>query len=192
MYKKKSDDIELLEEMVLDNVLAFEEIYNRYSKNMFFYALNILNKKEVCEDIIQNVFIDFWSKRKDTKITNLKSYLFQSVKYQVFNYLRNKKISNEDLTRLNIVDISMNISQKMEFQELEELINLQVTKLPSRCQQIFILSRYNHKSNKEIALELGISIQAVKNQISKAIGYIRQNLVSEEAIYYFILLSSQF
>jgi RNA polymerase sigma-70 factor (ECF subfamily) len=180
--------MELLDQMARGNVMAFEEIYNRYSKNMFLYALNIFRKKEVCEDIIQNVFIHFWSHRKDVKIANLRAYLFQSVKFQVFKQLRNQRISDEDLTRLTIVDLSMNVSQQLEFAELEDLINDQVHKLPPKCQEIFILSRYQHKSNKEIASELGISIQAVKNQISKALSFLRQNLHSEEVAFFFLLL----
>jgi len=184
-----SDEAELLESLATDDVSAFEVIYNRYSKNMFLYAMNIFKKKEVCEDIIQNVFTDFWSKRKGVKITNLKSYLFQSVKFQVFNHIRNQKISSEDLSRLEIIDISSNLTQKIEFEELQKLISDQVTRLPERCKLIFILSRYDHMSNKEIAAELGISIQAVKNQISKAIREIRENLSSKEVILYFLLFS---
>ncbi len=183
----KGRDKELLRQLALGNELAFKAIYDSYSKDMFLYAINIFKKKEVCEDLIHDVFISLWSKRRDLKIKHLKSYLFQSIKYQIFNHLRNRKISNEDLTRFNIIDLSMNISQKLEFDELEQLIKKEVTKLPERCQQIFVLSRYQHKSNKEIAEELNISIQAVKNQISKALQAIRHNLVMEEAIFYFVL-----
>lgn len=187
---RNCNNIELLEKFAANNVLAFEEIYNRYSKDMFIFAMNIFKEKEVCEDIIQNVFTDLWSKRKKIQITNLKAYLFQSVKYQIFNHIRNRKLSFQDLTRLNIIDLSINISENLEFEELQELIDKQVSKLPTRCQQIFLLSRYEHKSNKEIANELGISIQAVKNQISKALVFIRQNLRSEEVVFYFLLVNS--
>jgi len=190
--KRNVRDIERLNRMAMDDsrgILAFEEIYNCYSKNLFIYAMNVCKKKDVCEDIVQNVFIDFWARRNNVKIKNVRSYLFQAVKYQIFNHIRNQKISNEDLTRLNIIDLSMNISRKMEFDELQQLVDQQVHKLPSRCQQIFVLSRYQHKSNKEIAKELGISIQAVKNQISKALASLRRNLISEEVIFYFVLLN---
>lgn len=184
-------DTELLNKISQDDALAFEEIYSRYSKRMFLYAINIFKKKEVCEDIIQNVFVDFWTKRNTTKVSNVKAYLFQSVKYQIFNQLRNQKLSDEDLTRLNLIDASMNIVQKLEFNELQALIDKEVAKLPKRCQQIFCLSRYEQKSNKEIAKELDISIQAVKNQISKALKTIRQNLNPEEVVFYSLLIGLQ-
>lgn len=188
MYKKY-DNHELVRLLSQDDAGAFEEIYNRYALNMFLYASNILNKKEVSEDIVQNIFIDFWEKRKDIKITNLPSYLFRAVKYQIFNHFRNRKFSTENLTRLNIIDISMDVSKKMEYDELEKIIDGYVDKLPNRCKQIFLLSRYQHKSNKEIAKELEISLQAVKNQISKALHLLRQNLQqAEEPLLYFTLV----
>ena len=194
MTKLQSKDRELLKQMASDDpseLGAFEELYHRYSRGMFRYALNIVRKKEVCEDIVQEVFVDLWTKRKSQNITNIRAYLFQAVKYQVFNTLRNKKISDEDLTRLNIIDMSMNISGQLEFEELQDIIRKEVDKLPKRCQQIFVLSRFEHKTNKEIAAELDISIQAVKNQISKALKTIRQNLSLEEIVFYSLLLSFQ-
>ncbi|MEO9892244.1 RNA polymerase sigma-70 factor [Aurantibacter sp.] len=186
------NDCDLLKLIAQDNVPAFETIYDRYSKSMFLFAMNIFKKREICEDIVQNVFIDFWTKRKEVEVKQLKPYLFQAVKYQIFNQLRNRKISDEDLTRLTIVDISMSITQKLEFDELQELINIQVNKLPTRCQQIFVLSRFQHMSNKEIASELGISVQAVKNQISKALSFLRKNIVLEEGVLYLIFFATTF
>ena len=188
----QTEDSQLIQKIVSDDsgcVLAFEAIYNRYSEEMFIYAMNIFKEKGICEDIIQNVFTDIWSRRKQLQVKNLKGYLFQSVKYQIFSHLRNRRLSFQDLTRLNIIDFSTDTSKNLEFEELQGIIDEQVSKLPSRCQQIFLLSRYEHKTNKEIALELGISIQAVKNQISKALKVIRGNLQSEEIIFYFIILS---
>ncbi|MDO5985778.1 RNA polymerase sigma-70 factor [Flavivirga amylovorans] len=169
-------DKELLEEIALDNPIAFKALHDLYARDMFLYAFNILNHKESCEDIVQNIFVDFWLKRKDMKITNVKSYLFVAVKYQVFNYFRDKKITKEDITRLNILEMSPNASRKMEYLELEETILASVMKLSKRCREIFELSRFQHKSHKEISEELEISIQAVKNQISKALVFLRKEL----------------
>jgi len=183
MYANQEDN-NLVDLLHKDDPNAFEEIYSRYSSNMFLYAIKILNNKAVCEDIVQIIFIDLWSKKTETKITNLSTYLFRAVKYQIFNHLRNRKLSDEDLTRLNIIDVSMNISKQMEYDELEKSIKLHVKKLPKRCRQIFILSRFQHKSNKEIAQELDISVQAVKNQISKALQSIRLKLQQEELVFF--------
>ncbi|MGY6647836.1 RNA polymerase sigma factor [Wenyingzhuangia sp. IMCC45574] len=183
----------LLNEISNGNYQAFKKVYDTYSKEMYYYGLKILDDKEVCEDLIQNIFIDLWSKRESLKVKNLKGYLFQSVKYQIFNHLRSKKITKEDLTRLNLIDVSMNAAQKMEYHELEEKIKTIIeSELPQRCKQIFILSRFEHKTNQEIANELGITMQAVKNQISKGIQKIKLSLQAEEIILYSFLLFISF
>ena len=178
----EASDNELLKKVAQDDVPAFEAIYYRYYKSMYVYALKVIKKREVCEDIVQTVFVDLWSKRRAQHIVSLKAYLFQSVKYQIFNHLRNSVMSERDLSRLNIIDTSLTVSQLLEYKELEHLISQEVDKLPKRCQQIFILSRFQYKTNKEIAEELGISVQAVKNQISKALGFIRANITPEVAL----------
>ena len=186
--KMISEDLTLVKGMEEDDNASFKAIYDKYSRAMFIYAHNIIKDRAVCEDIIQEVFISLWSKRKTNNITSLKPYLFQAVKFQIFNHFRNNKLSTEDLTRLNIIDVSMNVSQRLEYSELDQIIRDHVAKLPKRCRQIFVLSRYHHKSNKEIAEELEISVQAVKNQISKALASLRNNLQLEEAIVISLLL----
>lgn len=184
---KSYSNAELLKRIALDDKDAFKELYQRYADKMLVYALNILKNKEVCEDLIQNIFIDFWSKRKSSSIDNLEGFLFRAVKFQVFNYFRNQKISDTDLTRLNIVDAAVTATKKMEYDELESAIYSVVANLPPRCKEIFELSRFEHKSNSEIALILDISIQAVKNQISKAISVIRTSLQDDQLLSLFVL-----
>lgn len=181
-------NIELLKRIAVDDIKAFEAIYQKHATRMLVYANNILDNKAVCEDLIQNIFIDFWSKRKDHNITNLEGYLFRAVKFQVFKYFRDEKFTKEDLTRLNLTEVAAKASKTLEYSELEAAINDSVSKLPPRCKEIFELSRFEHKSNKEIAEALNISIQAVKNQVSKGIGLIRENLKRDEHILFFILL----
>jgi len=182
------NDLELVRLNSLDDLGAFEEIYDRYAKKMFSYAFNVLGKKELCEDLVQNIFISLWTKRKDSKITQLSPYLFRAVKYQIFNQLRSQKITSEDVAKFNLADTAMNASKMMELDDLKRTLNDYVDTLPKRCRQIFKLSRYQNKSNKEISSELGISVQTVKNQISKALIYLRQNLHKEELLLWVIPL----
>ncbi|MBJ6368605.1 RNA polymerase sigma-70 factor [Snuella sedimenti] len=183
---KIKEDRELYKLVELNNEQAFRALHDRYAAKLFLYAFNIIRNKQVCEDIVQNIFIDIWNKRQSKNIRNIKSYLFKAIKYQIFNYFRGLRIYQEDITRLNIVDISINASQKMEYHELEEAIHSSVNKLPKRCKLIFELSRFQFKSNKEISEELKISIQAVKNQISKALSLIKKDLHEDGVILYFI------
>jgi RNA polymerase sigma-70 factor (ECF subfamily) len=177
-------DTQLLEKVSEGKEWAFDEVHSKYAHRMYVYAFNILNKKQECEDIIQNIFVDFWVNRNKVTIVNLSSYLFRAVKFQVFNYFRSHKIATVDLNRLNIIDATSSTSMDLEFEELEKVIQDNVLKLPKRCQEIFRMSRFENKSHKEIANELDISLQGVKNQVSKALKIIRGNLQKEKLIFF--------
>lgn len=175
-------DQELLFRLKKDDVIAYEEIYSKYAERLFVYAMNIFKQQELCEDILQNVFIELWVKRRDNNVTHLKAYLYQAVKFQVFKMLRNQRFTQADLTRLNLVDASLNASRRMEYDELESWIKKLVDNLSPRCREIFIMSRFQEKSNKEIADELGLSVQSVKNQISKALKILRGQISPEQMV----------
>lgn len=180
-------DQELLSRIRNDDEIAYRAIYSKYAEKLFVYAMNIFKQKEICEDILQIVFIQLWEKRNENNITHLKAYLYQAVKFQIFKTLRGHRFTQEDITRLNLVDASLNASRKMEFDQLESLIHNLVHHLSPRCRQIFIMSRFEEKSNKEIALELGLSKQSVKNQISVAIKKIREQISPEQLVLYQIV-----
>lgn len=185
---ENASDNELLGSLALGDVRAFRKIYDRYADRLYIYAHNIIKDKSICEDAIQNLFMDIWHKRSNLCILNLSSYLFRAVKFQIFKHFRNQKLSDADLTRLNIVDAAMNTSGKIEYEDLQKAIDNCLAKLPKRCRQIFVMSRYHHKSNREISDELDISIQAVKNQMSKGIKFIRKNLEQEELVLFYFMV----
>ncbi|MFD2099230.1 RNA polymerase sigma factor [Flagellimonas iocasae] len=182
------NDQELLVRLKKDDVAAYEEIYSKYADRLFFYAMNIFKQQEICEDILQNVFIYLWEKRKELEITHLKAYLHQAVRFQILKVLRNQRFTQEDVTRLNLVDASLNASKKMEFDELEALVKSLVDNLSPRCREIFIMSRFEEKSNKQISVELGLSTQSVKNQISKALKSLREQVSPEQLVIYHTLM----
>lgn len=112
------------------NELAFKELYDRYVEKMFLYAVNVLNDKEICEDLVQNIFISIWTKREENEIDNVSGYLFRALKFQIFKYLRDRKLSLQDVTRMNLVDVSMGVDSAMEYDELEAVINGLIDQLP--------------------------------------------------------------
>ncbi|MCY4562362.1 MAG: sigma-70 family RNA polymerase sigma factor [Flavobacteriaceae bacterium] len=175
-YKK---DFELWQLVLQGNQHAFDLFYKRHAADMFLYAMKILNNQVVCQDIVQNIFLDLWLKRYKKTIVSHKSYLLKAVKYQILKHLRDHKIELNPYDLDGLYFSSDNASSEMEEKEILSVINSRVTRLPKRCQQIFILSRYQYKSNQLIATELGISVQAVKNQISKALSLIKRDLKKE-------------
>lgn len=167
-------DLELFNLVQMDDKAAFKEIYKRYWSKLYIYSYNVLREKEICEDIIQEIFIDLWMRRNAVQISNLSAYLYQSVKNKIFNHFRHNKYKKLLLERLNMFIEKMDLCESYEVQEFFNQVDSDINNLPQQRKMIFRLSRNEDLSNKEIADDLGISIQTVKNQISQALKTLRK------------------
>lgn len=156
---------------------AFTEIYNRYWKLLFNSAYNASRNKEDSLDICQNIFLWFWENREQINDSvNLKGYLFSAVKYKIANQIRNGKYREHLFEDLEHVDPRTYQVNELEIAELKAYINLLIQELPERCREAFLLSRDEHLSHKEIAVQLGIGEKAVNAHITRALKKLRAPL----------------
>lgn len=155
--------------------IAFEKLYNRFWDRLYLAAYNIIRDKQVCEDIVQEIFCQLWMRRSSLAIKNLEAYLFTAVRFQVFRCINDKKCRNNFVMELSTLPADFFNSQRSN-KEIEEALKSGIEKLPEKCGEIFHLSRQEHLSNKEIALRLNISIKTVENQITIAIKKMRKHL----------------
>ena len=157
---------------------ALTELYNLYWQPLFISSYNLLKNKEVCEEIIQDIFIDLWRNKEQLQIKiSLKSYLYACTRYKVFGHFRKQKI-----TRVELYDDLKKRFQyatpetKLMHKELVEQINAIVETLPKKCRNVYKLSRQEQLSHKEIAAKLNISTKTVENHITNALKTIRTSL----------------
>ncbi|MFD1629780.1 RNA polymerase sigma-70 factor [Pseudopedobacter beijingensis] len=175
-YKILPDD-ELLIKLSENNTDAFNEIYNRYWNVMFMSAYNVLRDREPCMDIVQELFIWLWEHRNQLDIASLKPYLMVAVKFKVANFIRSGKVRDSFFEKLKQTEEPYELAQdSLEVKELMAMINHFTNQLPEKCRKVFLLSRQEHLSNKEIAERLGISVKTVENQMTIAIKKMRSSL----------------
>ncbi len=175
-YKYLPDD-ELLLKLSHDDKNAFDEIYRRYWSDMFNAAYNIFRERESCMDIVQELFIWLWEHRNQLNVASLKPYLMVAVKFKVSNYIRSGKVKASFFDKLKQVQEPYELAEdSMEVKELVAIIDHFTNQLPERCREVFLLSRQEHLSNKEIAERLGISVKTVENQMTIAIKKLRTSL----------------
>ncbi|WP_037317905.1 RNA polymerase sigma factor [Salegentibacter sp. Hel_I_6] len=180
-------DQQLLAKLRNGDETVFPLIFDRYWKRLYSYAFKIYRNDKVCEDIVQEIFISLWEKASESQILNLEAYLLRSVKYRVANHIRSLKFSSSQEEILESIPYPSNSVLNMEYQEFENEILSKVKKLPPRCQEIFILSRFDNYSNSEIAQKLNISIRTVEKQISNALSYLKTNI---EDTYFPLLITT--
>ncbi len=173
-YYNNSDEI-LIANLKVGKPEALEEIYNRYWKKLLQFAIQKTNSIEISKEIVQELFINLWERRAELEITNLDYYLFAATKYKILKELK-KKYHTEPLSAAseNYVDNLPEFS--LETDELKEKISESLNKLPAKTQEVFVKSRIENLSHKEISEALNISQKTVEYHISQALKFLRLDL----------------
>lgn len=154
---------------------VFEWIYKKYAPELYHAAFNLLRNKEVCEDLIHDLFVDLWVKRSAHNITVLKPYLFVAIRNRVLMHLRSTKTAI-DISILEMPDQGLSPERQLSEKEITQISGREISKLPKKCREIYQLSRLEQRSHKEIALLKGITIKTVENQITIALRRLRPAL----------------
>ena len=182
-------DKELLDGLKQNNVSAFNTIYLHYSKPLYIYLLHKLKDPELCNDVLQDIFVAVWEKRDELIIAiSIKAYLYQAARFKIIDiYRRDVKYQKylAELAGYIILDPSA-ITDRIDNRKKLEEIEIAVNNLPEKMKEIFILSRFEHQSNRDIASKKNLSQQTVKNQISKALRILRINYISIDILLLFI------
>ncbi len=163
------------------NPQLFEELFRQYSKPLFYYAAKFVDD-ESAKDIVQDVFVKLWSNHSITVSQSLNALLFTMIRNSCLQHLEKQKVRNKYLESTKLIlqeeELSYYMEEKSSLieQELEDKLNEVLNGLPDRCRQIFSLSRFENKKNKEIAEELHITVKAVEKQITRALDTIRTEM----------------
>jgi len=157
---------------------AFEYIFHHYYNQIYTFVLNTLFDKTFAEDITQSVFISIWEKREtiDTE-TNIAPFLYTIARNQVYRQTEQLllKYKYEQYQQQKVqenTDIEADINSRF----LENILSELIEKLPSDRRRIFLLSRKENLSNKEIASRLQISEKTVETQIRRSLIFLREKM----------------
>lgn len=162
-----------------DKLSAFREIYQRYWKKLYSDAYRRLKNKELCEEVVQEIFSNLWHKRHTLQInTTIGGYLHLAVLNQVVDQYRKQTIraKHTEALKLLTTETDTGTEDAIMLRDLTHTLETEISHLPDKCRSVFELSRKEYKSNKEIAQLLGISEKTVENQITKAIKRLRLSL----------------
>ncbi|SRR5690554_6261782 len=162
---------------------AFNALFEMLWQPMYGYAASLLTDKVLAEDLVQEVWIDYWQRRGEVEIHNIKSYLYKAIRYKCYNSLRDRKFNKIQIEAAHGVGVSPEMELQEDVMELNRCIDLALSGLPNRCRQVFILSRVNQVCNKEIAKRLNISQRSVENQLSFALRRLRKELFAVHSLF---------
>ncbi|MEN0002489.1 MAG: RNA polymerase sigma-70 factor [Bacteroidota bacterium] len=161
-----------------DSEKAMDQLFKSYYAYVCKAVFKIIPDTRTAEDIAQEVFMEIWRKRDRFQIaTSLKAYLRRAAVNRSLNYIRdNKIVIAATEVALQLQAQGPKAQENLETHELQQLIDQSIDQLPERCRLVFVLSRFEQMTYKEIAEQLGISVKTVENQISKALQLLRAAL----------------
>jgi RNA polymerase sigma-70 factor, ECF subfamily len=170
---------------------ALDELFYFYNKRIYLFCLNYFHNKEESEEIVQEVFLKIWLNRKSIICNDsFESYIFTLAKNLIANNIKKKVYykAYQDY-KYNVVDGKSNSTEnEVIYNELELIYNKALQVLPEKRKQIFLLSRKEGLSYKQIAERLNISIKTVETQMQLALNHFKEILRSKTDIIISFLL----
>ncbi|MEQ7801481.1 RNA polymerase sigma-70 factor [Pedobacter sp. ASV1-7] len=172
-------DVELSDLLKSGDHFAYSEIYTRYKGPLYIHAYNKLRNREEAKDLVQELFTVLWNKRDTLLLTdNLASYLYGAVRNRVFRIIGRKGIESSYITSIQDSVNKSNCVTDHRVREnlLQKMIDREIDSLPPKMKEVFLMSRKENLSHKEIADKLGITEPTVKKQVNNALKTLRVKL----------------
>lgn len=174
------DENKLITGLKRGDYKSYETLFNMYYARFVIFVDKIIMDNQTAKDIVQEAFIKLWHNRERLQEgLSLKNYLYVLVKRASLNFLRDRKYA-ENLAG-DLIEKAVrqeDPDQTVDKNEVIQRINSLVDNLPDRRKAVFLKSRKDGLSNKEIANQLNLSVKTVERHITLALSDLKKNLSS--------------
>jgi len=165
----------------------FNRLYADHKERFVRFTLSYIKDEEEAEDIVSDAFIYYWENRESLKDnSNLPAYILTVIKHKCLNYLEHQRVRlkaegviKENMDRelqTSILSLEACEPNALYAKEISEISKKTLKSMPEKSRRIFMLSRIENKSNKEIAAIMGMSEKSVEYHITKALSIFRKKL----------------
>lgn len=173
-----ADDKALLSNLANGEKWAFDQLYHRYWEALFRYVVRVLKDENDTADVLQDTFFKIWEQRERLQhVESVKAYLFTVARNGALRFIALQQNHQRFVASLgaflNDESYERSAEEALTLNELQMSIDKQITRMPPRMREVFLLSRFENLSNREIATRLNISEHTVKKQINYALKLIR-------------------
>jgi RNA polymerase sigma-70 factor, ECF subfamily len=174
----KQDQLTYINGLKAGDKKVFGELFHTYYEPLCRYCLRLIPDQEEAEEIVQEVFVNLWSKRNEINIgVSLNAYLYRTVMNRAINFNNHLKIKKNHQEWAQSVDNELvNQHDTLMHDELQALYDTAVANMPDKRREVFELSRKEGLKYAEIAERLSISVKTVEAHLSKALDDLRHHL----------------
>lgn len=195
MNNNKSNT-ELIKLLKKGDMAAFDAIYNQYCHKLHQFVFMYLKQEEDAEEVVQEVFIKIWESREKVDVyLSFESFLF-TIAYNSTMSLLRKRVSEtksrEYLKSLQKIETEEMVIDEIQYNELNNKVQSLLEQLSPRQSEIYLLSREEGLSHKEIAIKLNISESTVNNHLVTILKFLKSNIDSSlflNSLFIFLFLS---
>ena len=165
---------------------ALKEIFEEHYDDVCKTVRRFIKDKSLVEDIAQTVFIKLWEKRGRIEInSSFAAYLHRMAMNEALMMLRKMKRQNETELIDNINHETSDSVEKTYLQsELQTHITEAIDQLPPKTKIVFMLSRFEDMTYKEIAAKMEISVKTVENQMGRALRILRKKMKGYLSVFF--------
>ncbi|WP_333865157.1 RNA polymerase sigma factor [Sphingobacterium sp.] len=175
--RKEKDEANLIEALSMGKQAVLPKLYEVYASRIFDVSFHFLKDTGWSEDVVQEVFVKLWTNRESIKHdADLWPFLYVLTKRECFNKLRSIKRSRSafELLYYHIEHHSDRADGLIERKELADEIENYLAQLPEQQKLVFTLSRIEGIPHNQIAEELNLSKNTVKNHLARASKHLKQ------------------
>mgnify|MGYP001359660927 CR=1 FL=1 len=166
------------------DLIDFNNLFNDYYQRFVHFAFSFVKEIKLAEDFAIEAFMSYWENRdKLTSDTNPPAYILTIIKNKCISHLRHLQIRNnveEKLAdhyywklRTQLVTLEVCDPEEIFSKEIMDIVDKALHKLPENTRNIFILSRFENLSHKEIAEKMNMTPKGVEFHICKSLKILR-------------------
>ncbi|WP_422080910.1 RNA polymerase sigma factor [Ulvibacterium sp.] len=178
MKKYLDNDAVLMRDLKNDGVEAYARIVDKYYDSLYRYALNLSKDSSMAEDIVQEVYMNIWESRQRLNMDiPLNKLLYKSIYHKFLKlYKKNKAVGILEQKYFQTVGSLMEEYDTSDMEEKLTLLREAIEHLPPKCKKVFLLSKREGLTHKEISQYLDISVNTIENHIAKAFSILREKV----------------
>ncbi|GAE21608.1 RNA polymerase ECF-type sigma factor [Bacteroides pyogenes JCM 10003] len=169
------------------DIISFNRLFTENHARFVRFASTYVDDRMAAEDIVMEAMMYYWENRFRLELgLNSSAYIFTAIKNKCLNYLRDKQHRqqvSEQLMEHASWKLSLQLAtleacdpEELFSDEIQQLVNETLERLSETTRRIFVMSRFEEKSHREIAAEMNMSVKGVEYHISKATSALKHAL----------------
>lgn len=157
---------------------ALQKIFDLHYAEVCRAIYKLVPDVSLMEDLAQEVFIRFWEKREQIEVLeSIGGYLHRMAVNEALAHLRRRRFFDDVSEAVHLPAAAADHAETtLLHQDLSFRLDAALNALPPRCRMVFLLSRFEEMSYREIADKMDISMKTVENQMGKALKLLREQL----------------